>query len=378
VFVITFEFFQQTIELAGLRFVAVKHGGAMTRKAHVNLWRPIPGHTMALRFTLRHMRPIFDSLRALHAPGRTIVVGHQLSFGTRVFEEALSVPGATLHLTPAWLRTAAVPPRFLSPRLPETMNPTHARLLWWALDRIVFDRVARPELNKWRRQLGLPPVSRIFNGWVTSPNAAIGLFPSWFAQEPDWPSHLELTGFPLFDKSEYAEVPPEVTAFLDAGDPPVLFTAGSPNRLAQDFFKTAVEVVQRLDRRALFVSFYPGNVPHELPPTICSAAFVPLSRILHRCSAIVHHSGIGTAAHALAAGIPQLLMPTAFDQPENAVRLRRLGVAAIVPPPSFKADTVSATLDALMRDQNVARSCRSVAALMEHQPATVEGVCDLL
>lgn len=28
---------------------------------------------------------------------------------------------------------------------------------------------------------------------------AIGLFPSWFADCPDWPSQLKLTDFPLFD-----------------------------------------------------------------------------------------------------------------------------------------------------------------------------------
>ena len=41
------------------------------------------------------------------------------------------------------------------------------------------------------------------------------------------------------------------------------------------------------------------------------------------CTAVaglVHHGGIGTSAQALAAGIPQLLMPQAHDQPDNAAR----------------------------------------------------------
>jgi UDP:flavonoid glycosyltransferase YjiC (YdhE family) len=378
VYAITFDVFQRTIELSGMRFVPVKHRGTRRGTPDLDLWRPVRGHKMALRFTTAHMRQSFELLDTLHAPGRTVVVGHPLSFGTRVFEEARGVPGATFHVTPASLRAAATPPRFLSPRIPETMNPARARALWWVLDRLVFDRTAAPALNRWRRELGLRPVSGVFNGWITSPQTAVGLFPSWFASEPDWPAHLELTGFPLFDKSDYAEVPPEVEAFLDAGDPPILFTAGSPNRVAQDFFQTAVDVARRLNRRALFISLYPGNIPKQLPPSVCSAAFVPLSRILHRTAGIVHHSGIGTAAHALAAGIPQLLMPTSFDQPENAVRLRRLGVGTIVPPPSFKVDEVAARLDALLRDRSVAESCRRVAALMEDQPATVERACDLL
>jgi len=46
---------------------------------------------------------------------------------------------------------------------------------------------------------------------------------------------------------------------------------------------------------------------------------------LPHCAAIVHHGGIGTTSQALAAGIPQLIRPMAFDQFDNANRIEKLG-----------------------------------------------------
>jgi len=43
---------------------------------------------------------------------------------------------------------------------------------------------------------------------------------------------------------------------------------------------------------------------------------------------VVHHGGIGTTARALAAGTPQLVLPLAWDQPDNAARVRRLGAGS--------------------------------------------------
>ena len=65
---------------------------------------------------------------------------------------------------------------------------------------------------------------------------------------------------------------------------------------------------------------YPEQLPPALPASVRHERYVPFSAILPRCAAIVHHGGIGTCAQALAAGIPQLVSPFGFDQPDNAVR----------------------------------------------------------
>src|SRR5262249_1451717 len=62
-------------------------------------------------------------------------------------------------------------------------------------------------LNRHRIPLGLPPVRRVFRDWINQANVVIGMFPKWFAQpQPDWPSKLRLTDFPLYDHAQ-SEVP---------------------------------------------------------------------------------------------------------------------------------------------------------------------------
>jgi rhamnosyltransferase subunit B len=46
--------------------------------------------------------------------------------------------------------------------------------------------------------------------------------------------------------------------------------------------------------------------------------------------AIVHQCGIGTTSQALLSGKPQILIPFAHDQPDNAHRVKNLGCGVIV------------------------------------------------
>ena len=55
-------------------------------------------------------------------------------------------------------------------------------------------------------------------------------------------------------------------------------------------------------------------------------------------------------------------MPMTFDQPDNASRLVRLGVARVVWPDQFDGPTVARAVKALTGHPDVARRCESVAA----------------
>jgi UDP:flavonoid glycosyltransferase YjiC (YdhE family) len=164
--------------------------------------------------------------------------------------------------------------------------------------------------------------------------------------------------------------------FLDAGDPPIVFTPGSANQQAAAFFKAAVDASRRLNRRALLLSRYSAQLP-SLPSTVRHETYVPLSGLLPRCAALVHHAGIGTLAQALAAGIPQLTMPMSFDQPDNTTRLHRLGVATWITPSQFTGDRVAAKLDGLLTDPKVAVACRRWSQELKANSA-LDRTCRLL
>jgi UDP:flavonoid glycosyltransferase YjiC (YdhE family) len=105
--------------------------------------------------------------------------------------------------------------------------------------------------------------------------------------------------------------------------------------------------------------------------------YIPFSQVLPRCAAIVHHGGIGTCAQGLAAGIPQLVMPMGFDQPDNATRLARLGVAGWVTPGKFTGKRVAVALEKLLGLPGVLEACdRWRQRIVGEQP--LERTCELI
>jgi UDP:flavonoid glycosyltransferase YjiC (YdhE family) len=185
-----------------------------------------------------------------------------------------------------------------------------------------------------------------------------------------------LTGFPLWDEGEVRAPSPELEEFLTADDPPVVFTAGSAMMHAHDFFRISADVCRVMGRRGLLLTQFPEQLPAPLPDGVRHFDYVPFSAVLPRAAAFVHHGGIGTTAQALAAGVPQLVMPLAHDQPDNAARVRGLGVGDFLRPSAYKTPAVVERLNRLLTPQvkeNCRRRARDVAA---HKP--LETTCRLI
>jgi UDP:flavonoid glycosyltransferase YjiC (YdhE family) len=235
------------------------------------------------------------------------------------------------------------------------------RGLFRLADALVIDPALVPPLAEHRRSVGLGPVKRPLDGWIHSPDLVLGLFPEWFGPIPrDWPRAFEAAGFVGYDGAA-ERMDPDVEAFLATGSSPVVITPGSANAHAKEFLAAAVAACVALGRRALLLTPHEGQVPHPLPPGVAHAAWVPLGAVIAKAAAFVHHGGIGSMARGFAAGVPQLLMPMAHDQPDNAVRAERLGVAERIRVRDWSERTVAPALDRLLGDPAVAQACRDVA-----------------
>ena len=327
-----------------------------------DLWHPTRSFQAVLGKVLEGMRPSYELVAERYVPGETVVVSSLLGFGPRIAHETLGVPLAMVHLQPAVLRSVDAPPVY--PALGDVGRWPRAlrRLLFWFLDAGMVDRVVGRPVNRFRAELGLPPVRRLFERWIHSPQLNIGLFPDWFGPpQADWPPNVVLPGFPLYDEAAVREPDPAVTAFLDAGEPPVVVTPGSAMKQGREFFAQAIGALRQLGRRGALLTRFRDQLPESLPEGIAHFDYVPFSRILPRAAALVHHGGIGTTAQGLAGGIPQLIMPMAHDQPDNAARLERLGVAGSLPPRRFRAPAVAEALDALIGSPEAAARCRELA-----------------
>jgi rhamnosyltransferase subunit B len=305
---------------------------------------------------LEDMPRVYEAVAAHYVAGETVVAAAGMMFGARIAQEKLGVPLATVHLYPLAFRSAhdtLTWPRWAPLAL--------RRALFWALDRAI-DRQFGAAINAFRARLGLPPASRVLSRWWNSPQLVLGLFPDWLsAPLPDWPANTVLTGFPLYDAPGPFGAQRELDEFLAAGGPPLVFSHSSAVLDAQRFFTASIAVAQSLGCRAVLLTPHGEQVPRPLPSGVCHFPFVPHGRLLPRAAALVHHGGIGTAFQALAAGIPQLIVPIFLDQPDNGLRFSRLGVAATVGTGTYRPREVSRKLDHLLRSGAVRERCREYA-----------------
>jgi UDP:flavonoid glycosyltransferase YjiC (YdhE family) len=173
---------------------------------------------------------------------------------------------------------------------------------------------------------------------------------------------------------EQIPIPDELLAWLDQGDKPVLFSPGTGNTQARDFFREGIAACERLGLRVLLGTRFPEQLPHPLPPRTRHFDYLPFSALLPRVGALVHHGGIGTLSQALAAGVPQLVMPLGHDQPDNARRLKQMGVGLTLPPKQFSADQIANSLRRLLHDPQVAAACAKTAGLCAEMNARDQAV----
>ena len=103
-------------------------------------------------------------------------------------------------------------------------------------------------------------------------------------------------------------------------------------------------------------------MPASLPDGVRHVDFVPFRWLLKRSALLVHHGGIGSMSQALAAGVPQVIMPMAHDQFDNVARVERLGVGRSLPMKRFRGPALAETIRGLLDDSAVAGRCRDVAA----------------
>lgn len=87
---------------------------------------------------------------------------------------------------------------------------------------------------------------------------------------------------------------------------------------------------------------------------------------------IVHHGGIGTSSEALYAGKPMLVVPYGFDQPDNAARLHRLGVAEVLPAARYRSDRAATLLQRLLSGSGYARQAAICAAALRKDTAATD------
>jgi UDP:flavonoid glycosyltransferase YjiC (YdhE family) len=321
-----------------------------------------------------------DTLAA--ADGADLLVSHPLTLTTRLVAEKKGLPWASSVLSPVSFFSVHDPPvlapapflsklRFLGPAL---YRPLFGFLKW----------TIRSWFEPWHRlraEMGLPPTSQnpLFEGGC-SEALHLALCSKLLAPpQPDWPPRTVVTGFAFYDRDGEAGLPAGLAEFLDAGPPPIVFTLGSSAVMdAGPFYEHSAAAARRLGRRAvLLVGKDPRNRLASLPEGVAAFEYAPFSELFPRCAAIVHQGGIGTTGQALRSGRPMLVMPYAHDQPDNAERVVRLGVARTIPRQRYTAERAARELQRLLDTPSYSERAREVGRLVREEDG-VRAACDAL
>lgn len=354
--------FSDHVADAGLRFCPVS-----TAQAYALLFSEVVDDNpqKAFKRVAREFETLsgeyYTAMKANLIPGQTVALGGSLLFAPRLLAETDEIPCVTVHLAPCIVRSDRHPAR-LDARWIKSSTPAIIRqTAWWLLDRLYESSITAP-LNTLRTELGLAPLKWIFRSWVHEADCVICMFPDWFAKpQDDWPQHLVLSGFPLYDHGDAQPLPSELLRFLDAGPPPVGISAGTATANSHQFFQTSIAACQASGLRAILLSPFSEQIPKPLPAGIIHVNYAPFGSLLPRLAAFIHHGGVGSTSQALRAGVPQLIRPVAYDQFDNSARTMELGVGQELLAKQYKTQNVARVLKTLTDDPAIKGRCREVS-----------------
>lgn len=379
----TAECYRRKIEALGLGFRAVRPDCAWLADPEMlrRLSHPRWGLIRVARMVLSTLRESYEDTLAA-AEGADLLVGNLATYATGLAAEKKGIPWASVMHIPTLLFSAYDPPllpglpgfskklRFLGPAF---WRPLGRGLKWGS-------RLLAKPWHRLREQIGLPPVRGVnpLTDWH-SPLLHLAPFSKWLVdKQPDWPAQTVVTGFPWFDQDGSTGLPPALAQFLDVGPSPIVFTLGTAVATdAGPFYESSARAARLLGRRAVLILKDPRNRLPTLPDGVAAFDYAPFSELFPRSEAIVHHGGIGTTGLAMRSGRPMLVMPCAWDQPDNAERVARLGISRIIPRHRYTPARAAAELRRLLDDPAYGRRASEVGEQVRQEDG-VRVACDAL
>lgn len=308
-----------------------------------------------------------------------LYINAPLTAGGMLAAEVTKTPWVGTVLTPMSLMSTTDPPTITAFPYPNWVHQLpHAFKvpLFQGLYR-GFDAVSQPWLKPYhrlRQSLGLPAKANPLFAGQFSPwlNLAL-LSPVLAPPQPDWPQSkqgsLEATGFLYTDSPHWADEHPEsaarLAAFLAAGPPPIVFTLGSSAvNCPGAFYQTSATVCQRLGERGILLAGRHASALSEqfaARNNLLVMDYAPHALVFPQAAVVVHQGGVGTTAQALRAGVPQLVVPFGFDQPDNARRVVGLGVGETLGPRQYSVRNAEQCLQRLLSESSYQYRAKLVA-----------------
>ena len=355
------ENWRELVSTAGLAFYAIapKDPSQSGRDDHrFFLENTLPSFSRSFQFVKERVKSRSQKMALIY---RSNMLGMECA------ADVFALPHVKVALQPSAIRSFDRPPWPLTPLATGHFQPVFKGIIIPALYALAeFTRRYRGQANQFRRSVGLK-VPRGRPPAFGSEDAILLFAPRWLAMpQKDWPANCHCVGFPFLE-SEVEDG--DIFSFTEREGAPIVFTPGTGVTDATAFFEKAADVCRHLAMPAVFLG--PAALLRQYSARILVKDFVDLAVLLPRSRLVVHHGGIGTTAQALRAGIPQVIVPDRFDQPDNAQRVARLGLGAAVMRDTLSPEAWATLIRKLLGSQLTAQRLTKVSADIRRSEAAV-------
>jgi sterol 3beta-glucosyltransferase len=303
--------------------------------------------------------------QAFAACNGTDLIVHSFLFttGGHSLARKLGVPDISVQTFPVFAPTRAFPPVSM-PDLPPGSFSYFLHWLttqtFWHGGNIGFRRLRKADPDTFDLDLHWPFIA---DGARIMTPLVLACSPTVISRPDDWPSsYIHIPGYFFLNTPETYRPPAALADFLADGEPPVCITFGSMiHRDAERIYRAVLEAIDRTSNRALILTGWGGLQESRLPENIFVAESVPHDWLFPLCKAVVHHGGAGTTAAGLCAGIPNIVVSFAADQPFWGKRVYAIG-AGPRPIPVRRLTTSKLSAALVEADGNAVRTDAQAAA----------------
>jgi len=375
------EYYLEKIGMLGIKFAPMRPDvDPEDRQLVREMMDAFKGSKRILRdIVFGNIRPMYEDL-IVAAEGAELLITGEAVYAAKSVVEKTGVK---------WVSTSLAPVSFFSgydPPVPPAAPWFEKLYLGPRFNTFIFNTM-RFAMRSWyrpyrefRRELGLDENhDPIFRGKF-SHELHLALFSKVLgAPQPDWPPNTVQPGFCFYDgQADLGTMPPGLAEFLDAGEPPIVFTLGSAAVMDPgEFYEHSAAAAAKLGHRAVLLYGVFNEKPKGLKDDIVGFEYAPYSMLFPRAALVVHQGGVGTTGQVLRAGVPHLIMPYSHDQPDNALRCRRAGVAEYISRNNYNAETAADAISDILSAPEYAKNAARVGEIVAAEGGT-DGACDAI
>ena len=298
---------------------------------------------------------------------------HLLELGGILAAIEGGVPYATITPTPmGWF--GRKPPGYLSyTELPLWVRSIQVGCLHWLM-RLGFKFSFNPHCRK----MGLPEEIGSYHDIFGKSFVNLGLWSETLRGCGfDDPPNSIICGFVRDEHVKgWDDVPEKIAVLFEGEKRPVVVGMGSTASLhGDDIYLAVAEACKRMDWPCLLVGKGLGDFADE-EKGIYSVDFAPFGWVFPRAGVIIHHGGVNSTAEALRAGVPSLVVPHAYDQFDNAIRVEKMGAGRRMKVSKVTEDSIGIILDEMLADSQMEQHGQEISKVMTAEADGAEVACE--